>query len=312
MARQFFKGSFKHKVSNSAITDLTMPTFAGITSLIANPNGSLSINASAATDVSTPVKYEIYISTTNVSLFSLSNISLIVNSLPCLAFQDSSGNILTSQLYYVGIRAVDSVGNRNTNTVILSATSVGMPDTSTFSLLTSLNAKIGTPTLSTVSADINSRLASSSYVAPDNTDILAIKAKTDNLPIDPASNTQVNTRLATSSYVAPDNTSITAIKSKTDQLNFTLGNINSIAVVVSDKTGYELTSTERSAISVAVESALINDTDGQALIATIVAAIGNVNVDEAALVTAIRSDIERSGGMLENTKLNTSLIPALL
>jgi hypothetical protein len=45
-----------------------------------------------------------------------------------------------------------------------------------------------------------------------------IKLKTDNLPADPASDTQVNTRLATAGYTAPDNAGITAIKAKTDNL----------------------------------------------------------------------------------------------
>ena len=49
-------------------------------------------------------------------------------------------------------------------------------------------------------------------------DLTAIKTKTDNLPADPASNTQVNTRVAASSYVAPDNAGISAIKAKTDNL----------------------------------------------------------------------------------------------
>lgn len=97
--------------------------------------------------------------------------------------------------------------------------------------------------------DVSTRLAAASYTAPDNADILLIKAKTDNLPADPASNTQVNTRasqasvnaiptnplltndvrlndldapistrLPTSSYVAPDNADIVAIKAKTDNL----------------------------------------------------------------------------------------------
>ncbi|MBI5903915.1 MAG: hypothetical protein HZB84_10600 [Deltaproteobacteria bacterium] len=57
-------------------------------------------------------------------------------------------------------------------------------------------------------ATVSSRLAGASYTAPDNTNIGLIKAKTDNLPADPASNTQVNTRLATSGYTAPDNTTI--------------------------------------------------------------------------------------------------------
>ena len=48
--------------------------------------------------------------------------------------------------------------------------------------------------------------------------VAAIKTKTDSLPADPASNTQVNTRLATSGYTAPDNAGISAVKAKTDNL----------------------------------------------------------------------------------------------
>ena len=65
---------------------------------------------------------------------------------------------------------------------------------------------------------VNTRLATSGYTAPDNSGISAVKAKTDNLPADPASNTQVNTRMAAASYTAPDNAGISAIKAKTDNL----------------------------------------------------------------------------------------------
>ena len=41
-------------------------------------------------------------------------------------------------------------------------------------------------TVANLDATISSRLASASYTAPDNTDIAAIKAKTDNLPTTPA------------------------------------------------------------------------------------------------------------------------------
>jgi hypothetical protein len=57
-----------------------------------------------------------------------------------------------------------------------------------------------------IDADISTRLAAADYVAPDNTSITAIKDKTDNLPQDPASNTQVNTRLAADDYVVPPST----------------------------------------------------------------------------------------------------------
>ncbi|MEO0496827.1 MAG: hypothetical protein AAF141_05575 [Pseudomonadota bacterium] len=48
-----------------------------------------------------------------------------------------------------------------------------------------------------------------------------------------------------------------------------------------------------------IEGALLNEGDGQQLIDAIVSAIGNVNVDEIALVAAIRADLERVGGALD-------------
>lgn len=59
-------------------------------------------------------------------------------------------------------------------------------------------ARLGAPAGASVSADI----------AAAKGDTAAIKAKTDNLPADPASNTQVLTRLASASYTAPDNAGI--------------------------------------------------------------------------------------------------------
>lgn len=72
--------------------------------------------------------------------------------------------------------------------------------------------------IDTNSTKLDVAVSTRNAIAPDNAGVAAIKAKTDNLPSDPASNTQVNTRLASSSYVAPDNASIAAVKSKTDNL----------------------------------------------------------------------------------------------
>lgn len=58
--------------------------------------------------------------------------------------------------------------------------------------------------------DIAACLQASAYTAPDNASIAAIKAKTDNLPADPASDTQVNTRLASADYTAPSNAEVLA------------------------------------------------------------------------------------------------------
>lgn len=53
-----------------------------------------------------------------------------------------------------------------------------------------------------------------SYTAPDNAGIVAIKAKTDNLPVDPASQASVSAiptaPLLAADYTAPDNAGIAA------------------------------------------------------------------------------------------------------
>jgi hypothetical protein len=61
--------------------------------------------------------------------------------------------------------------------------------------------------LGRVDASVSSRLAGSSYTAPSNSDITAIKAKTDNLPASPAATGDI------------PSANITAIKTKTDLLN---------------------------------------------------------------------------------------------
>jgi hypothetical protein len=103
--------------------------------------------------------------------------------------------------------------------------------------------------LSNLDASVSSRLASASYTAPANSDISAIKSKTDNLPASPAAVSDIPTTAQ---------------------------------------------------IATAVEGSLLNEGDGQAVLNAIVGAIGNQNVDEIALVAAIRSDLERSGGKLDS------------
>jgi len=78
------------------------------------------------------------------------------------------------------------------------------------------------PALANLDAAISTRLATAGYTAPANSDITAIKAKTDNLPTDPADESSLQaaiaTRLASAGYTAPDNAGIAAIKAKTDNL----------------------------------------------------------------------------------------------
>lgn len=88
--------------------------------------------------------------------------------------------------------------------------------------------------LNHLDADISTRLATSSYTAPDNTDIAAIKLKTDNLPAAPAAVSDVTTvgtavsslsaKIGTpagasvSADIAAIETNAVAIKGKTDNL----------------------------------------------------------------------------------------------
>ena len=47
-----------------------------------------------------------------------------------------------------------------------------------------------------------------------------------------------------------------------------------------------------------MQAGILNESDGQAILQAIVNAIGNQNIDQVALVAAIRADLERSGGTL--------------
>ena len=65
----------------------------------------------------------------------------------------------------------------------------------------------------------------------------------------------------------------------------------------------DLSISDKEDIAVRVESHLLDEGDGQMLINAIVSSIGSVNIDQVALVAAIRADLERNGGMLESLPL---------
>jgi hypothetical protein len=76
-------------------------------------------------------------------------------------------------------------------------------------LVTLINTKASQ---ASVNAIPTTTLLAANYTAPDNAGIAAIKAKTDNLPSDPADQSTladlINTRLAAADYVAPNNAGI--------------------------------------------------------------------------------------------------------
>ena len=68
---------------------------------------------------------------------------------------------------------------------------------------------------------------------------------------------------------------------------------------VDDKAGYELKTSEHGLIATKVEQSIMNEGDGEAVLNAIVGAIGNQNIDQVAIVAAIRADMERTGGKLD-------------
>lgn len=139
MPNQLFAGLFYHSTPNACVVDLTPPTFTGITSAIAQGNGSIKVNFPAATDATTPVRYRVYIALGSVSaaaLFVSSNVVSVVEpsgsgpfSTYIYTLSDLTTYLAINQIYTFGVRAVDAVGNMNTNTVIDTEASFGvLPD----------------------------------------------------------------------------------------------------------------------------------------------------------------------------------------
>jgi hypothetical protein len=142
--------------------------------------------------------------------------------------------------------------------------------------------------LSNLDASVSSRLASAAYTAPTSAPTAAAVASAVRTELTELSNldASVSSRLASSGYTAPANSDISAIKAKTDNLPASPAAVSDIPTTAQ--------------ISAAVEGSLLNEGDGQAVLNALVGAIGNQNVDEIALVAAIRSDLERSGGKLDS------------
>jgi hypothetical protein len=111
----------------------------------------------------------------------------------------------------------------------------------------------------------------------------------------------VSSRLASADYTEPTSApSASSVASAVrTELGTELGRIDqniSSRLAAADYT----TPPTTAQISEAVEGSLLDENDGQAVLNALVGAIGNQNLDEIALVAAIRSDLERTGGKLDS------------
>jgi hypothetical protein len=125
---QFILGNVYQGSSQACIVDLTPPTFAGIVSLSIQSLGQFRATWAAATDISLPILYEVFIQeATAVNLFNPSNIIGITNKFQLDIFETPNGSFLNDgSTYYVGVRARDGIGNIDNNTVSISLVAPGI------------------------------------------------------------------------------------------------------------------------------------------------------------------------------------------
>jgi hypothetical protein len=118
---QFVTGGSFQPTSQACIVDLTSPVFSGIDFLTRGALGQLRASWLAATDTSAPIRYEVYVEADPAAnLFNPVNIALVTTNLNADIFALANGTLLQSGVkYFVGVRAIDAVGNRDANTVSL-------------------------------------------------------------------------------------------------------------------------------------------------------------------------------------------------
>lgn len=121
--------NFYQGTADACIIDITPPTFAGISSLVVQSRGQFRASWSAASDPTTPIRYQIYAqANTPTGLFTNpNNVVGITDALQYDFWTLRDGSFLVNgTTYYVGVRALDGVSNMDSNLVTLNAISTGV------------------------------------------------------------------------------------------------------------------------------------------------------------------------------------------
>jgi len=128
MPNILINNNFYQGTSSACIVDITPPTFAGINFLDVESRGQIRAGWPAATDSTPPIRYEVYIkAATATGLFNTSNIIAVTPNLQYDIFTLPDGSFLVNgTTYYVGIRAIDGVNNRDSNLVSMNVISTGV------------------------------------------------------------------------------------------------------------------------------------------------------------------------------------------
>lgn len=128
MANILIEDSAYISTSSACIVDLLPPTFAGINFLDVESRGQIRAGWPVATDPTAPIRYEVYIkASTATGLFSSTNLIAITDKLQYDIFTLADGSFLINgTTYFVGVRSIDGVNNRDSNTVSMSVISTGV------------------------------------------------------------------------------------------------------------------------------------------------------------------------------------------
>lgn len=128
---RIFYGVISQRTSQACLVDSTPPTFAGIAGATPENSGSIEAQWALASDSNPPISYEVYIALGAVSagvLFQPSNLVDIApngsTSKKVFTLGDGTTFLVKNQVYTLGVRARDALGNVEFNTVIQTATAI--------------------------------------------------------------------------------------------------------------------------------------------------------------------------------------------
>lgn len=125
----YFAGRFSSLAAKACIIDTSLPTFAGISAVAFQNDGSALLSWSAATTTKPPITYQLFVALGSVSAGSLFVTANMVDEVPAAMASWRVFMLANQTLYFnpgsvytFGVRAVDSFNYSDTNTAILTAT----------------------------------------------------------------------------------------------------------------------------------------------------------------------------------------------
>jgi hypothetical protein len=175
MVPQYFDNYVKQIIPTY---DPSSPTFAGISGLTAEANGSLKVIFSLAAGLNPPLTYRTFIKEGSATgLFDAANLAEVLAASPGYIFNLPNGTLLQkNHTYYVGVRAVNGLGIVETNSVSLSAASQGVLDENALTMATALNTAVDDlqTTEGLLSADVVTMGAKITEITNTKDDLVAL------------------------------------------------------------------------------------------------------------------------------------------